>query len=146
MAGSEHSRSTVRARVLVADDDLELLEAVAETLTRLGATVTQASSGAQLIETLADHGPFDLVVTDVAMPWMSGLQAMRAARIAGLGASLIVITALRDSSVPADVRAVGGTLLRKPFTPADLESLATKLLVQRGVAIERVDTEGAPGK
>jgi DNA-binding response OmpR family regulator len=133
-----------RARVLIADDDPDLLDAVAEVLTQLGADVVQATNGAQLIENLADHGPFDLVVTDVAMPWMNGIRAMRAARIAGLGASLIVMTALRDDSIAADVRAVGGTLLRKPFKLAELESVATKLLGQRGVSVVRVEKQGEP--
>ena len=127
------------ARVLVADDDPELLEAVAEALTRLGADVIQASNGAQLIEQLADKGPFDLVVTDIAMPWMTGVRAMRAARIAGLGTPLIVMTALRDDSIPAQVRAVGATLLRKPFELAELESAAAKLLAQRRVPAGRSD-------
>jgi CheY-like chemotaxis protein len=35
-----------------------------------------------LIEQLADHGPFDLVRTDVAMPWMNSLRAIHAAQTA----------------------------------------------------------------
>jgi two-component system response regulator MprA len=136
----------VRARVLVADDDPDLLAAVAEGLTQLGADVIQAGNGGQLIDQLADNGPFDLVVTDVAMPWMSGIHAMRAARIAGLGTALIVMTALRDNSIPADVRAIGGTLLRKPFRLAELEAIATKLLAQRGVPVAHVKKDGEPGE
>ena len=129
------------ARVLVADDDSELLEAVAEALTRLGAEVIQASNGAQLIEHLADKGPFDLVVTDIAMPWTTGVRAMRAARTAGLGMPLIVMTALRDDSIPAQVKALGATLLRKPFELAELESTAAKLLAQRRVTAGRSEDE-----
>ena len=65
----------LEGRVLVADDDAELLEVVADTLIRLGADVIRASTGAELIERLAEYGPFDLIITDVAMPWMTGLQA-----------------------------------------------------------------------
>jgi DNA-binding response OmpR family regulator len=118
-------------RVLVADDDPELLHAVTEVFTGLGAEVVQAPDGAKLIEQLADEGPFDLVVTDIAMPWMTGVRAVRAARIAGLGTSVIVMTALRDTSIPNQVRALGATLLLKPFQPAELESLAAKLLAER---------------
>lgn len=119
------------ARILVADDDPELLESVAEALTRLGADVVQAANGAQLIERLADQGPFDLVVTDIAMPWMTGVRAMRAARTAGLGMPLIVMTALRDENIAADAKSLGATLLRKPFGLAELESAAAKLLANR---------------
>jgi len=119
------------ARVLVADDDPQLLESVAEALTRVRADVVQATNGAQLIEHMADHGPFDLVVTDIAMPWMSGVRAMRAARTAGLGMPLVVMTALRDEGIAAEVKSVGATLLRKPFALGELESVAAKLLAKR---------------
>jgi DNA-binding response OmpR family regulator len=118
------------AHVLVADDDPQLLDAVADGLTRLGADVIRATSGANLIEQLASAGPFDLVVTDISMPWMSGLQAIRSTRAAGLATSVIVMTALTDERIPAQVRALGGKalLLRKPFELGELESAASKLL------------------
>src|SRR5215467_8551528 len=120
-------------RVLVADDDHELLDAISDGLTGLGAHVTCSRSGAELIENLADKGPFDLVVTDIAMPWMTGVQAIHAARTAGLGTSVIVMTALRDEGIPARVKALGKNvaLLHKPFGLAELEAAVTKLLAQR---------------
>jgi DNA-binding response OmpR family regulator len=120
-----------QARVLVADDDPELLDTVTDILAGLGAEVVQARDGAQLVEYLADEGPFDLVITDIAMPWMTGIRAMRAARLAGVGTSLIVMTALRDESIPVQVSALGATLLRKPFDAAELESLVARLLADR---------------
>jgi two-component system, NtrC family, response regulator AtoC len=121
------------ARILVADDDPELLDVVAEGLTRLGAHVTRASNGAELIDHLAEDGPFDLVVTDIAMPWLTGLRAIHAARTAGLGTPVIVMTALRDEGIPARVKALGANavLLEKPFDFTALESVASKLLAQR---------------
>jgi CheY-like chemotaxis protein len=117
-------------RVLVADDDPQLLEAVCEALTRLDADVVQASSGADLIDQLATAGPFDLVVTDISMPWMSGLQAMRLTRAAGLATSVIVMTGLTDPRITAQVKSLGANavLLRKPFTLDDLEAAASRLL------------------
>ena len=122
------------ARVLVADDDPEWLEVVASALTGLGADVTLAKDGAELIEYLAADGPFDLVVTDVSMPWMTGVRAMHAARTTGLGTPVIVMTALRDDWLPARVAGLGqnAALLHKPFALADLESLASRLVAERG--------------
>jgi two-component system cell cycle response regulator CpdR len=116
--------------VLVADDDADLLAAVADALERLGATVIRAESGAELIDRLASDGPFDLVVTDVSMPWMNGLQAIHAARTAGLGTSVIIMTALNDQPLAARVRALGqrSVLLRKPFALSELERAASELL------------------
>jgi two-component system, NtrC family, response regulator AtoC len=123
------------ARVLVADDDPELLDAVADALGRLGAHVTRAKDGAELIEHLAEQGPFDLVVTDIAMPWMTGLRAMHAARGAGLGTPVILITALREKWIPARVKALGDSaaLVLKPFDLTELESVASTMLAQSRV-------------
>jgi two-component system cell cycle response regulator CpdR len=117
-------------RVLIADDDPQLLDALAETLEQSGAKAVRAHNGAELIDRLADSGPFDLIVTDIAMPWMTGLSSMRAARTAGLGAAVIVITGLRDETIPAQVRALGrnAVLLRKPFEMRELESAVELVL------------------
>ena len=121
------------SRVLIADDDPDVLAAVAESLEQLDANVVRANSGTELIDRLADSGPFDLVVTDVAMPWMTGVSAMRAARTAGLRMPTIVMTALSDETIPVAVKRLGQdvTLLRKPFEIQELESMAEKLLAHR---------------
>lgn len=127
----------MNARILVADDDRALLDAVSEALEGMSWTVVRAIDGGELIERLAEEGPFDLVVTDVSMPWMGGLQAMQSARTAGVGTPVIVMTARRDDGLEKQVRALGQSvvLLRKPFPLEDLEAAATTLL-----AVPRVVT------
>ena len=121
------------ARILVADDDPLLLNAVADGLAQLGFDVVQASNGAELIERLAHQGPFALVVTDISMPWMNGLKAMHASRAAGLATAVIVMTALTDPRFDAVVRGLGdkAVLLRKPFSLAELEAAVQALLTQK---------------
>ncbi|MFI5301433.1 MAG: response regulator [Polyangiales bacterium] len=120
-----------RPRVLIADDDPELLQSVAMVVERMGAEVVCASNGQELIEQLAE-APFSLVVTDVSMPWMSGLQAMHSVRYAGLGTPIIVMTGLRDAQLPAHVAALGPgvVLLRKPFEAFQLEEAVRQLWAQ----------------
>jgi CheY-like chemotaxis protein len=117
-------------RVLLADDDAQLLEALAEALEQLGAHVIRAHNGGELIDRLAESGPVDLIVTDIAMPWMTGLSSMRAARTAGLGMPVVVMTALRDETILKEVTALGrnAALLRKPFHIRELESAIEQLL------------------
>jgi CheY-like chemotaxis protein len=117
-------------RVLLADDDAQLLEALAEALEQLGAHVIRAHNGGELIDRLAESGPVDLIVTDIAMPWMTGLSSMRAARTAGLGIPVVVMTALRDETILKEVTALGrnAALLRKPFHIRELESAIEQLL------------------
>ena len=121
------------ARVLVADDDPLLLESVADALILLGAEVIRARTGEELVEQLANEGPFDLVVTDIGMPWMSGLTAIHAARSAGISQAVIIMTALEDEGIPAQVQALGpdAVFLRKPFGLTELGAAATKLLDRR---------------
>lgn len=116
---------------MVADDDFDMLTTVADALEEWGAEeVVRAASGAELVLHLAEHGPFDLVITDVAMPWMSGLQAMRSVRYAGVMAPIIFITGLEDAQLPDRVAGLGGcaVLLRKPFGLAELEDAVGELL------------------
>lgn len=123
-------------RILVADDDPGLLAAVCESFEHLGADVVAAQSGDELMEQLGEHGPFDLVVTDVSMPWMSGLQAMHSVRTAGLGTPVIIMTALRDQRTEDQALSLGRDVafLRKPFALVQLEAAAATLLARSASA------------
>lgn len=106
-------------RALVADDDPEMLELVTNIVAReFGATVERAATGHELLAVLAEHGPFDFIVTDVAMPWMTGLQVMHSARTAGLPIPVVVMTAMRDPEIALQVESLGeyARLLHKPFS------------------------------
>lgn len=119
---------SISHRVLVADDDPAMLGTISHALAVLGFGVVRAESGAELVDQLADHGPFDLIVTDVSMPWMDGLNAIRSMRTAGLATPVIVITALEDDGIPTKVRALGpALLLRKPFELRDFETAVASL-------------------
>jgi CheY-like chemotaxis protein len=117
-------------RILVADDDPELLQLVVNVLLLRGFDVVSATTGGELLEGIAEQGPFHLVVTDVAMPWMTGLQVMHSARSAGLSCPVIVMTAMRDQRVAAQVAALGVEvqLLYKPFSIEDLDSAVRRAL------------------
>ena len=127
-----------KPRILVADDDPALLTMVADALERMGAYVARAGTGAELVRRLVERGPFDLVITDIFMPWMDGLQAMRSVRYAGLAPALIFMTGLTDDSLPDRVAALGrrAVLLRKPFELAELESAMHDLLHDTKPAVE----------
>jgi CheY-like chemotaxis protein len=119
-----------RPRILVADDDPQMLRSLEHALEEWGADVVCAADGASLVLRLADDGPFDLVITDISMPWMNGLQAMRSLRSAGVSAPILFITGLVDGKLPEQVAAMGGAarLLQKPFGPVELEAAVHELL------------------
>ena len=82
--------------MLVADDDPDMLAVLTDALERLGYEVVQVESGAGLVDQLANEGPFDLIVSDISMPWMDGLKALRSVRTAGVATPVIVMTGLTD--------------------------------------------------
>jgi DNA-binding response OmpR family regulator len=115
-------------RVLIADDDPVTVSLVAATITRIGYEVTLADDGDSLLQKVAEDGPFEVIVTDVAMPWMSGLQVASSLRAAGLRTPILVMTAL-----PLDPNVVrrlgdGAVLLRKPFHLKELVAAVQHLV------------------
>lgn len=109
----------------MAEDDEDLLATLVAALEGWDFEVSQATNGVELLEHLADDAAYDLVVTDVSMPWASGMQVMTSTRYAGmLDVPVVVITALRSPELAEQVRKLGGrtTLLLKPF---DLDTLHT---------------------
>jgi CheY-like chemotaxis protein len=110
-------------RVLIADDDPEMLDMVSSVVAKVyGAYIVRAATGHELLAAIADEGPYDFIVTDISMPWMTGLQVMHSARTAGLPVPVVVMTALRDPEIPAQVAALGdrARLIQKPFGYDDL--------------------------
>ena len=94
--------------------------------------VTEAEDGVDGLRKLA-NGKFDLVITDISMPWMNGLQALYAARTAGVDTPVIVMTAMKNERIPAQVAAAGKTvLLQKPFDFDELAATVGRLLDERG--------------
>src|SRR5262249_31004876 len=69
-------------RVLLADDNADLQLAIGRSLKMDGATISYASDGREAIE-LARSGTFDVVLMDMLMPSMNGLQAVRMLRADG---------------------------------------------------------------
>ena len=110
-------------RVLVADDDPEFLAHAVRVVSRLGYEVRTATSGGELLEMIAEQEPFSLIITDISMPWMTGLQVMHSVRTAGLDCPVIVMTALHNHGTTFQVAALGDDvqLLHKPFSSVDLD-------------------------
>jgi signal transduction histidine kinase len=105
--------------VLVVDDDALVATGTAAMLEDLGHTVVEANSAADALKLLEDGKRVDLVITDHAMPGMSGTELARLlkSRYPGLG----VVIASGYAELPADVTAdLAVPKLAKPFAQADL--------------------------
>ena len=106
--------------ILLVDDSRSLRELTAQSLRDRGFDVTIAGGGAEALA-LMERAPerFDLIVTDFAMPLISGLDVVRFARSLRADWPAIIITGYADADAIAD-RPSDVPLLSKPFVEGDL--------------------------
>jgi DNA-binding response OmpR family regulator len=119
-------------KVLVADDDADLLELIAFTLTQAGYLVVRAADGPGAVRRFAEESA-DLVVLDVNMPGLSGFQVCEAIR----ARSRVPVMMLTVRGEEEDlVRALGlgaDDYLTKPFSPRTLLARIKALLRRAGM-------------
>lgn len=105
--------------LIVAEDDQYLREWMVTVLGGLDAHVRQAGSGIELLALLADGYPVDLVISDIRMPAMGGIEALRRARAAGFQTPFLFVTGFaRDEARAAE--GLGARLMEKPISVRDL--------------------------
>ncbi len=119
------------ATLLVADDDPGLRESLERTLTREGYRVVLASDGRAALERV-QAGGVDLIVTDLKMPGLNGLELLRAAKAIMPDVDVILLTAF--GTVEEAVKAMKDgayDFLTKPFRREQLIKLIDKALERR---------------
>ncbi|WNG37847.1 sigma-54-dependent Fis family transcriptional regulator [Archangium minus] len=120
-----------RIAVLVVDDEEQVRTFLAELLSSSGYQVRCASSGSQALEMLSG-GSFDVVLLDVMMPEMSGLEVLRRYRASGGGAPVIVLSALSGAEDAMRAMKLGASdYLSKPFSNDELEDAMSRALGSR---------------
>jgi DNA-binding response OmpR family regulator len=126
-------RGFSRARILVAEDDPDLLRLVSAVLAHDGYDVLEVADGAAMLEYLAacqSHGSAPhVIVSDVFMPGKSGLDVLASLRKLGISAPVVLMTAFPDHCSEASALELGAvTLLAKPFELDDLRMIVLNLL------------------
>jgi CheY-like chemotaxis protein len=122
IAGSIRLR--LPSRVLLVDDSPTMRSIVRRVLaaTRFPLAVTEASDGEQALA-LARAAEFDFVLFDHNLPGVSGLEAIAELRGAKRYPGFVLMTAADDEALAETAHAQGIAFLKKPFYPADLESV-----------------------
>jgi two-component system KDP operon response regulator KdpE len=106
-------------RILVVDDDPQIRRVLKVTLSGQGYEVDDARSGDAALERLRD-ARFDLVLLDINMPGMSGLEACRAIR-AGSEIAIIMLTVRDNETDTVEALDAGADdYVTKPFKPSEL--------------------------
>jgi PAS domain S-box-containing protein len=128
------------ARVLVVDDEHAYCSLMAGHLQRKGFEVEKASEGTSALAVFREGGPFDVLVTDLAMPGMSGIELLREAKSVDPWVEVIVITALDDLDTAIEVMREDGAYdyLIKPLGAIGELSMSVGRAAQhRALRIER---------
>jgi CheY-like chemotaxis protein len=119
--------------ILAVDDDPLVLTNTAALLEDLGHHVIQANSGAEALEALKRYPDLDVLITDQAMPGMTGLQLKEAARALRPDLPVLLVTGFAE--VPGRAASQTPTLL-KPFSQDELSAAVCAVLENAANALE----------
>ena len=114
-------------KVLIADDEADLVEVLRDRLEAYGCTVRTAGTGREALATLATE-PVDGIFLDVKMPDLDGLAALDEIRRRDPQTPIIIVTASSHPQAAADALARGAqAFVRKPFEWDDLKATIEQL-------------------
>ncbi len=118
--------------VLIADDEEPVRRVASRLLARNGYDVREAANGSEALRMLAAaNGAIDLLVSDIIMPEMGGIELARRVSTDFPGLPILLISGYSDSrelgqSIPPDL-----DLLQKPFSGTDLTTAVARCLARR---------------
>jgi DNA-binding response OmpR family regulator len=120
--------------ILFAEDDDVLRNSLTFYLKNNGFTVTPVSNGLQVKE-LLKNTPFDLIITDLNMPFLGGMEVINFGRNELKSeAPIIVLTSFGIEKAELDAFEIGASeFVSKPFSPSILKARIDKLLSRRTV-------------
>jgi DNA-binding NtrC family response regulator len=142
MASSRTETGDARARVLIIDDERSILDTVQVLLRGEGFDVVTAQSARDALQRISDIAP-DIVLTDIRMPGVTGLEVLASMRAHDAEVPVILMTA--QASLQSAVQAVNeGAFyyLQKPFSNAEMVALCrraaeTRMLSRENRALKR---------
>ena len=121
--------------ILIVDDEAEIRNILRILLSKKGYAITLAQSGVEAVEAVRNGG-IDLVVMDIMMPKMNGIEATRAIREFSTVPVLFLTAKSLDSDKKSAYMGGGDDYITKPFSSVELllkvESLLRRYIVYRG--------------
>lgn len=113
-------------KILIVDDEMLVRSFLAETLRRKKLEVFTAENGEKAVALLKEH-TFDLVITDMKMPGMSGIDLLRKVKEGSNQTVVVVITAYGSIENAVEAMRLGAfTYIIKPFPPDTIEAIIDK--------------------
>lgn len=132
----ERAETLERLKILVADDDADLLDILTFSLRREGFEVVRARDGQEALAKVASEGP-DLVVLDVGMPELDGFEVCKQLREHS-SIPIIMLTAKGDDeNIVHGLELGADDYVTKPYSPKELIARVRALARRSNVRLER---------
>jgi DNA-binding NtrC family response regulator len=125
-------------RILIVDDELSVRDSLAEWFREDGFLVETAEDGPAALRAM-DRGPYDIVLLDLKMPGMDGIDVQKRIREIDPAATIIILTAYASVETAVQALKLGAfDYVTKPVDPDDLSNLVRNALRTRELAEENV--------
>ncbi len=135
-AADRQPPTAYRSRILVVDDEPSMRELLDIVLRREGHEVFTASNGKAAVEIL-EREPIDLLVSDIKMPDMSGVEVLKAAKLLDPDIVGIMVTAYASVENAVEAMHLGAyDYVSKPFNVDELKLRIRKALERKQLAAE----------
>lgn len=119
-----------QASVLVVDDESFIRQILSRMVSREGYEVHQATDGKDALKLLADH-PCQIVISDIKMPNMDGIELLAEIKASHTSVSVILITAYAGEYSADDALAAGAdAFITKPFKNIEIAETLRKVLIR----------------
>jgi len=110
-----------KEKILIVEDEISVREFTSRMLKKLGYTVAEAQNGTEAMKVISGQtDDFNLIITDLIMPDMNGLELIRAIENTGKKTKIIYMSGYRPDSFINEILHDGIPYLQKPFNPLDL--------------------------
>ena len=137
--GSPMATETTRARVIICDDEVEILRYLNKILTAKGYGVDIFTSGKALLRSLENRAleEADLLLLDVRMPDMEGTEVLKRVKEMGVGVPVVIMTAFASIDSAIEAMKLGAyDYLTKPFPKEKVFGLLEKILERKALLRE----------
>ena len=123
-------------RILVVDDELNICRSCIRALTKLNYEVDYALNGYDALK-MMDIEPFDIVITDLKMSSLGGMEVLRRVKDTFPDTLVIVMTGYASVSSAVEVMKIGALdYLPKPFTPDELRAIVSQAVAERKIRLQ----------
>ena len=138
------------ARILIADDTEMMRDSLAATLARDGHEVIAAGDGPAAVSRLAGPGRFDLLITDLKMPRMTGIELLQEAKRLRPDMPVVLMTAFATVATAVEAMKLGAyDYIQKPFDGDEIKHLVDRTLehsrlIRENMALRTMTEQNIP--